>query len=125
VTQFDLFGDRPIEAGPVVAPEGIMGASTEDVKWTSWRGARRVCDHCTLLIHQLGTDKAPFPRTATSRRKGPVSDAYLCPEHAAIMREKDEAAEKVRLARIAENAPQTAAQRAAWAKRRRPREGLS
>lgn len=123
MTQFDLFNDQPIESAPLFLPEGQLGAC--DVKWSSFRGARRPCDFCTRIIHQMGAGKAPYPRTATSRRKGPNDDLFLCPEHAVIQREKDDEAEKVRKTRLAEEAPQTAAQRAQWAKRRRPREGMS
>jgi hypothetical protein len=125
--QFDLFGDAPIDTPPLELPEGQLGAC--DVKWTTYRGkTRKQCDFCTRLIHQLGAGKAPFPRTATSRRYGPNDDVFLCPEHAVIQREKDNAAEAVRKARLAENEQQTAAERAAWARRRAARttrEGLS
>lgn len=123
VEQFDLFGDAPVTGPPLVLPDGQLGAC--DVRWTAYRGkTHKPCDFCTRLIHQLGADKAPYPRPATSRRYGPNDDVFLCPEHAVIQREKDDEAERVRKERLAADAPQTAAQRAAWARRRAPREGM-
>lgn len=122
--QMDLFGDMPEQPqAPVLS--GTWGAL--DTKWSAYRGTHRLCSDCTELIHQLGATVAPLPQAATRRRKGPNDDRFLCPAHATIRKELDDKAEAERKAREKAAGPQTAAERATWAKRRgaRQREGMS
>lgn len=122
--QLDLFNDDPIHHAdplpPLAERWGAVGA-----KWSAYRGPHRSCSDCTERIHQLGAGKAPLPRAATRRRQGPNDDRYLCPEDAQARKELDDKAEAERKARLKENAEQTPAERAAWAKRRsKTREGM-
>lgn len=64
-----------------------------DVKWTEWRGARRPCDDCVQRVHEHGVQGAPLPFPATWRRKGPVSDLFLCAVDADERKRLDKAAE--------------------------------
>jgi hypothetical protein len=72
-----------------------------DVKWTSYRGARKPCDHCVQLIHERGVAGAPPASSATAKRKGPNDDLFLCALHAQEMREKDAAVTTERDSRLA------------------------
>lgn len=75
--------------------------SGESIKWpsriiwggistrTAHRGARRLCDICTEVIHELGQAVAPVPRPAQLKRRGPNGDTYLCSGHGMDMREQD------------------------------------
>lgn len=94
----DLFGDAPLSAGPLPILEETWGAV--GVHWTAYKGARRLCDHCTKRIHQMGAGAAPHPRPATRKRKGPNGDAYLCAEDAETQKARDHAAEVQRKERL-------------------------
>lgn len=94
----DLFGDAPLAAERLPILEETWGAV--GVTWTSYKGARRLCDHCTRRIHQMGTAAAPHPRAATRKRKGPNGDVFLCAEDAQTQKELDMAAERTRKERI-------------------------
>jgi len=119
--QLDLFNDAP-QVPDVPRLSGTWGAV--GAKWSAYRGAHRTCSDCTELIHELGTAKAPHPMAATRRRKGPNDDRFLCAAHAVIRKELDDKAEADRKERLKAEGPQTAAERATWAKRRAPREGM-
>lgn len=68
---------------------GAIGA-----KWSAWKGAHRPCDDCVQRIHDLGAAAAPVPSGATWRRKGPISDLFLCAVDADERRRLDRAAER-------------------------------
>jgi hypothetical protein len=61
--------------------------------WTAYRGARRLCDICVKVIHELGVTQASAPMPATMKRKGPNGDGYHCSRHGHFMKQADVKAE--------------------------------
>jgi hypothetical protein len=94
----DLFGILGEEA-TVRAPEPAeepWGAA--DVKYTAFKGARRVCDHCIRAIHASKAGSAPL--TAAFKRAGPNGDLFLCPVHKHDQQRRDARAQALRDARV-------------------------
>lgn len=56
------------------APAGVS-ASRYSVK------ARVLCGDCVALIHALGVESAPYPKTARWRVASPEGVAYVCEAH--------------------------------------------
>lgn len=84
----------------VETPPDVYGAAEAYVKWLKPPAGRHLCTLCVQAIH--GKTGGPSPLAATARRKGPNGEMLLCPAHAIVLKEKDEAAEKVRKERLKE-----------------------
>lgn len=114
----DLFGMQEVPPVRVDTPTPLYGADAAHVKWMKVpaAGGPHSCTLCIRAIH--GKPGGKHPLRATARRKGPVEELLLCPEHAQVMRELDQAAEAERKARAKESSERPPARRSSPARHR-------
>lgn len=103
---FDGFVDTALALFPAQdAPAAPLPAETWgaiNVRWTRYKGVRRPCSSCIALIHEKGVGGAPPAANASWKRIGPNGDTFECNLHGQARRELDDAAERTRKERLAQ-----------------------
>jgi hypothetical protein len=63
-------------------PKPKMAANPQVARYARYRPrVRSLCDDCIRAIHELGIEKAPFPRAVRWRRTAQEGTTHLCEFH--------------------------------------------
>lgn len=104
--ELTLFSEREAVGVDVQMPAaGIWPARAT---WVVYRGAHQACGVCVMVIHEKGIEKAPHPRPARWKRKGPNNDLLVCSAHKVELEPKDKGAEQQFQANVAATAARKA-----------------